>query len=80
MVVQHIIGGTSAEVIKNRVIVSVLTNVSSAVMTGCSWRKVTLPGHTVKPSHCHFLSQASSTLTRQPLPFPPLCLDTMLFD
>lgn len=80
MAVQHIIGGTSAEVIKNRVIVNVLTNLSSAVMIGCSWETVTLPGHTVKPSHCHFLSEASSTLTHQPLSFPPLCLDTMLFD
>lgn len=80
MAVQHIIGGTSAEVIKNSVIVNVLTNLSSAVMTGCSWGKVTLPGCAVKPSHCHSLSQASSTLAHQPLSFPPLCLDTMLFD
>lgn len=78
MAVQHIIGGTSAEVIKKGVIVNVSTNLRLALMTACSWEEVTLPGHSVKPSH--FLSQDSSTLVHQPLSFPPLCLDTMLFD
>lgn len=71
MAVQHIIGVTSAEMIKNRVIVK-QNECFNESQISCNdrfgWEKVTLPDHTVKPSHCHSLSR--------PVPHSPtsLCL------